>query len=61
MRLELQGMKNCMEDLNNQQKKINTIITGKHVQVKSYITEESKVVHLRFDIWHAGKNIEKIK
>ena len=52
-------MKNCIEDLENQQKKINTITTDRHPQIKLYVTKERKDVDLQFDIWHVGKNIKK--
>ena len=53
-------MKNCIDDLDNQQKKINTITTDRHPQIKSYIIKDRKNVDLQFDIWHVGKNIKKI-
>ena len=45
-RMELQGMNNCNEDFENQQKKINTITTDSHPQIKSYITKEWKDIDL---------------
>lgn len=34
LRMELRGMKNCIEDLKNQQNKINNIINDRHPQTK---------------------------
>ena len=54
-------MKNCIKDLENQQKKINTITTDRHPQIKPHITKERKDVDLQFDIWHACKTYKTIK
>lgn len=39
-RMELQGMNKCIEDFENQQKKINTITTDRHPHIKSFISQK---------------------
>ena len=47
-RMELQGMNKCIEDFENQQKKINTITTDRHPHIKSFILQKTSTCNCIF-------------
>ena len=57
-RMEKKGLQTLLEK-NSNSIKITTLTTGRHVQIRSFLSSEySEILH-QFDVWHFGKSVKK--
>ncbi|ELU04793.1 hypothetical protein CAPTEDRAFT_74351, partial [Capitella teleta] len=59
--MELEGLKCCWKTLTKNRVKVKTVVTDRHVQIRSYIKKDvaMKDVDHRFDVWHIAKSFKK--
>ncbi|ELT87272.1 hypothetical protein CAPTEDRAFT_187364 [Capitella teleta] len=59
--MELEGLKRCWKTLTKNRVKVKTLVTDRHVQIRSYIKKDvaMKDVDHRFDVWHIAKSFKK--
>ena len=57
--MKKQGLKNCLQSLENQGMSVASLTTDRHQQMKAYMKNEKSNINHQFDIWHVSKNIKK--
>eukprot|EP00795_Rhopilema_esculentum_P016153 gene16153-7518_t len=50
--MEKQGLKNCLQALENQGMSVASLTTDRHQQIKAYMKNEKSNINHQFDIWH---------
>lgn len=58
-RMEIEGLKRCLQNLKDRNIRITDLTTDRHVQVKSYMAKEETSIRHWFDVWHVAKGIFK--
>ena len=59
-RMELDGFKRAANCLQKYGIKIGSITTDRHKHIRSYMRKFLKHILHQFDVWHVGKNINKL-
>lgn len=54
-RMEIEGLKPCLQNLKDRNIRITDLTTDRHVQVKSYMAKEETSIRHWFDVWHVAK------
>lgn len=54
-RMEIEGLKRCLQNLKDRNIRITDLTTDRHVQVKSYMAKEETFIRHWFDVWHVAK------
>lgn len=54
-RMEIEGLKRCLQNLKDRNIRIIDLTTDRHVQVKSYMAKEETSIRHWFDVWHVAK------
>lgn len=54
-RMEIEGLKRCLQNLKDRNIRITDLTTDRHVQVKSYMAKEETSIRHWFDVWHVAK------
>ena len=57
--MELDGLKQVLQRLADNQIAVTSLTTDRHKQVRCYMRNEMKDTTHQFDIWHVGRNIKK--
>ncbi|XP_021342022.1 uncharacterized protein LOC110454168 isoform X2 [Mizuhopecten yessoensis] len=57
--MELEGLKRGLEQLNEDDIQVDTLVTDRHVMVKKYMREEQSNTKHYFDVWHMAKGVTK--
>ena len=57
-RMEKLGFTRVLNNLENENVKINQIATDRHMQIRKYMREEQPNIQHQFDVWHFCKNIK---
>ena len=58
-RMELKGLVDCLDSLQEEGVKIRSLTTDRHIQIHPYMKNNRNDIKHQFDIWHVGKNIKK--
>lgn len=56
--MELEGLKRCLSKIETAGLEIDTLVTDRHVQVRSYMDKSKASIKHRFDCWHLAKGKE---
>ena len=59
VRMELHGLKELIQRLNENGVEISSLTTDRHTQVRKYMREEQPQISHQFDIWHVSKGLKK--
>ena len=54
-RMEIEGLKRCLQNLKDRNIRITDLTTDRYVQVKSYMAKEETSMRHWFDVWHVAK------
>lgn len=54
-RMEIEGLKRCLQNLKDRNIRITDLTTDRHVQVKSYMAKEETSIRHWFYVWHVAK------
>ena len=57
--MELEGLKRCLDHLQQKQVVIAKLATDRHVQVREHMKNERPHVKHNFDVWHLAKSVQK--
>ena len=57
--MEKEGLKQLIEKFRKKEISISSLITDRHVQIRSYMKKEHPQIKHQFDVWHVAKNIKK--
>ena len=57
-RIKKKGLQTLLEKYSNSIK-ITTLTTGRHVQIRSFLSSEYPEILHQFDVWHFGKPVKK--
>ncbi|XP_021351033.1 uncharacterized protein LOC110448878 [Mizuhopecten yessoensis] len=57
--MELEGLKRCLQFLQDDGVQVTDIVTDRHSQVKKYLRTDHPTVNHWFDVWHVAKGVYK--
>ena len=57
--MELEGLKRCLDHLQQEQVAIAKLATDRHVQVRAHMKKERPHIKHNFDVWHLAKSVQK--
>jgi len=57
--MELEGLKRCLDHLQQEQVAIAKLATDRHVQVRAHLKKERPHIQHNFDVWHLVKSVQK--
>lgn len=57
--MELEGLKRCLQYLQDKGLNIATIVTDRHLQVAKWLRDNCKTIEHRYDVWHVAKSMGK--
>ena len=57
--MELDGLKNVLRRLDDQQIQVSSLTTDRHKQIRKFMRTDRKDISHQFDGWHVGRNIKK--
>ena len=58
--MELAGLKLLITLFESRNVTVSSLTTDRHRQVRAFMEKEKPNINHQFDIWHVGKNREKI-
>ena len=57
--MELEGLKRCLDHLQQERVAIAKLATDRHVQVRAHMKKERPHIKHNFDVWHLAKSVQK--
>ena len=57
--MEREGLKRCMENIDEKGRKIMVVATDRHVGIRADMKRNFTEVDHQFDVWHLSKSITK--
>ena len=57
--MELEGLKRCLDHLQEERVVISKLATDRHVQVRAHMKKERSQIKHNFDVWHMAKSVQK--
>ena len=57
--MELEGLKRCLNHLQDENVTISKLATDRHVQVRAHMKKERPNIKHNFDVWHMAKSVQK--
>ena len=54
--MELEGLKRCLSNLEDNGVSVTSLTTDRHLGVKAFLRERGDIVQY-FDVWHVAKGI----
>ena len=57
--MELEGLKRCLDHLQQERVVISKLATDRHVQVRAHMKKERPQIKHNFDVWHMAKSVQK--
>ena len=57
--MELEGLKRCLDHLQEERVVISKLATDRHVQVRAHMKKERPQIKHNFDVWHLAKYVQK--
>ena len=57
--MELEGLKRCLNHLQDERVVIAKLATDRHVQVRAHMKKERPHIIHKFDVWHLAKSVQK--
>ena len=58
--MELEGLKRCLNHLQDERVVIAKLATDRHVQVRAHMKKERPHILHNFDVWHLAKSVQKL-
>lgn len=57
--MELEGLKRCLDHLQEEEVLVAKLATDRHVQVRAHLKRERPEIKHNFDVWHMAKSVQK--
>ena len=57
--MELEGLKRCLDHLQEENVAIAKLATDRHIQVRAHLKKERPNIKHNFDVWHMAKSVKK--
>ena len=57
--MELEGLKRCLDHLQEENVTIAKLATDRHIQVRAHLKKERPNIKYNFDVWHMAKSVKK--